>query len=79
MSAAGATDYCHHLNTDAWLLFIFLSQLYSQYAQILLKVMGDVNNMGQVLSIEPVSDNFHMGNYNAAVELMNGQYRDMFI
>ena len=57
---------------------IFLLLYYSKYAQILLKVVNDPNNMGQVLSIEPVSDDFHMENYNKSLELMNGKYKDLF-
>ena len=44
-----------------------------------MKVINDQNNMAQVLSIEPVSDNFNMDNYNKTVDLANGKFNSLFV
>ena len=53
--------------------------MYSRFAQILVKVRNDAKVMADVLSIEALNDEFNMETYNKTVELMNGQYSNLFI
>lgn len=69
--------YLFLIDLHLW-LYIYV-QIISKYAQILVKVINDQNNMAQVLSIEPVSDNFNMDNYNKTVDLANGKFNSLFV
>jgi len=62
-------------------VFILHQYIYSKYAQIMAKVnhpqSGGVE--AEVLSIEEVSDTFDMENYDKLSDLMNGQYKSLFV
>ena len=54
-----------------------LSFVSSQYNQVYGKV-ADGNRI-EVMRIHPAGNNFNMENYDKTVELINGNYRDLFM
>ena len=62
--------------TNLNFLHLYGDSLFSSYVHIEGKV--NPNNLIEVISLQPMNNNFDVGNYNAAVDLMTGKFSYLF-